>query len=1405
MISKTRSLEVSDPPKRHCDELEYEDECDDNEYLYELEQEVQRETHVWAHAPCDDEFDKLHVLACLQEAAENDDIASEPTATTASLEVCAQDKLRRALRSIRTASRAQNGLQGWSRGGLFPPVCIKTIRIKEPRLATFDVTRKQCATDGSTVEFAPLPDGTTVISMGMGGMKTVRLIEFVELMKLPTVFISARRNLANMLESKLESMRVHNYLEVPEGKTVGEWCNHTCVIISTEQVDKLSSCIETYSGGILVIDEVCTVADSIRRGGTTVRWPEHTIIALRKLSQTCRYTILMDADVDYDGKTEAFMRCIAPMRDVRHFQGTHPAMERTLFVGFRGQKHVHSERFKDWKDLCLYRARDARRKGKPNRVFYGGSTPKEVVDQTKAAEKLGVRCLPTGYHGKMSDGVRKEHFRDPNAMMEQYDFIATSTVMAVGTDLDLKFSHAFFETRRGQAMSELPCNQTMAQLTGRPGRSVEKPLDDVVLGGVMYKSAMFMLIGVGAPEVTDEELEEALSDARVDRVDRKFRALAKDERAVLDAMRDADQSARAEFMRSYGLQVQLPNTSGDSRASFAPVTTASEPSLENDIADLLRWNVVSHRDQYETHARSMLELLVLPTRGYTIVEMPDLPDAERAELAAYRTAATTVVAGPALSKDEKWGRIANTVERYETVRDEVVRNELLAQFWADCCGFIEKRERVDSPSARVQAYREVWGVLRHLREFVSNKLYNELYSDKDRHNVLNRALMRFLPLDVLQRDYVDSQDRGKVGGAMSHASLPAALKLQMLQELSDVLKLDSTERLLTPQTFNKESAWVAAHNRLQLEDTAPVADVSMRDRARQCAIKMGCSHIKSGPRGTTLSVVVETVLRQQCAMKTIKQAGKRKVREEDRATRTTVEFLRTEEVAQGCAENMLVYCKQLREYGASADEAYVPASEYRSRIEKAKSSFAEDAHLRELSLDLQFGTVVAAPLVFDISPYNPMVMYEPIDADALRRLLVDLQLDERERRTAADALECEILSLNCLGNSADTANRLLDQLLKQESAHKLLAQLSTELSSADEDGRRTRRVQYAQGRDQRCRPANTPTFRDAKNESRPTTLQGMFSDLRAALTGRFLFDIDGVHSGPTLMLEMAHRAGYDIGRDESLRSVRDCIDHREEWMRIVAAHHGVEPHFVKRWSTALINGAGYKRLLADTGLREDAVCEPSRVVPLIDALEQLRHGLLNSERYRQEAARLQGECETKIQVFSKLIFQLENEALHTIVKAVRKMNRDVVGEDAFDERPARRRDVGALVFDGAMLELEPEVRARGEEAVERDVNRALRESGFVRYCVKIKPNFGRQDDAIQLMEDGRAALKEALAMYPEVRMAVERVHDEEWLSAVHSEVHESDMDIETHEECDIEKYDSEMHNSDNSDDSDDCW
>ena len=1370
--------------KRQCVALEY--ECE-NEYDYELEREIENETRALARE--DDEYEQLartcdeyydahsSERAPSEYSKECEDVASESTASTVPLEASTQEKLRRALRSIRPASRAREGLQGWARGGLFPPVRVTTIRIEEPQLARFDETRTQYASDGTEVEFAPLVNGTTVISMGMGGMKTVRLVEFVESKRVATVCVSGRRNLAHMFATKLKDVR--NYLDAPEGESVAEWCNHARVVISIEQVDKLLAHIETYRGGILVIDEVCTVADSIRRGGTTVRWPERTIMALRRLSETCKYTILMDADVDYDGKTEAFMRCIAPMRDVRHFQGTCPAMQRTLFVGFRARKSTaHSERFNDWKDLCLYRARDARRSGKPNRVFYGGSTPKEVVDQIKAAEKLGVHCLPTGYHGKMSDKVRKEHFRDPNKAMEPYDLVATSTVMAVGTDLDLKFSHAFFETRRGHAMSELPSNQTVAQLTGRPGRSLERPLDDLVLGGVKYNSAMFMLMGVGVPEVTDEELEEA-DDASMDRVDRKFHVLAKDERAVLDAMRDADQSARAEYMRAAGLQVQLPSTSGDSRACYAPVAIASEPKLENDIADLLRWNVVSHKDQHEAHARSLLELLTLPTRAYRILEIPELPDKERAELAAYRGEETSSAPERVLSDDEKWGRITSAVERYAAVRDELIAMQVVAEFWADCCGYVERRDGVarSSPDARVHAYCEVWGVLRRVREFVSEELYVELYHDKDRCNVYNRALMRFVPLEILKSEYVELQERGKVGDTMSQASLPASHKLEMLQELARVLKLDSAEQLLTPQTFDaRNSVWVAVHNRLQLEDPALHEDVSVRERARECAVKMGCKSIRSGARGTTLLGVVENVLKQQCAMKVAeKRAGKRKGREDERATRTTLELLRSDEVAPGCAQSMLVYCRELREYGASADDAYVPASEYASRIERARRSSAQDARLRELSVP-QFEdtpSVLAPPLVFDVDAYDPMVMYEPIDADALLKLLENLKLDERERRAAVHALGLEMLS-----RDSSEAKRLRDQLLKLESAHMLLARLDTELSEPDEDGRRTRRVQYKQSSESRCRPTNVRTFKDAKGEPRSTTLQGMFSDLRAPLTGRFLFDVDGVHSGPTLMLEIAHRAGYDIHGDESLRNLRECIERRGEWTRSVAAHHGVESDLVKRWPTMIVNGAGYNRLLVDAGLREDAERDASRVVPLIEELEKLRRELTGAD---------------EIKVFSKMIFKLENEALQTIVAAVRKMNRDAA-VDAFDERPARRRDVGALVFDGAMLELEPGVRARGEEAVEREVNRALRKSGFVRYCVKIKRNFGLQDDAVPLVEDARAALDEASATYPDVLAAVERVRSEECMQ---SEGHESiEMQSEAHESIESIERSIEMYSSD---------
>eukprot|EP00966_Prymnesium_polylepis_P055416 1281529-Prymnesium_polylepis.1 len=61
--------------------------------------------------------------------------------------------------------------------------------------------------------------------------------------------------------------------------------------------------------------------------------------------------------------------------------------------------------------------------------------------------------------------------------------------MAVGTDLGLKVSHAYFQSMKGDPMQGGPTNEQFAQLTGRPGREARKPLDGLNVDGVDYPGA----------------------------------------------------------------------------------------------------------------------------------------------------------------------------------------------------------------------------------------------------------------------------------------------------------------------------------------------------------------------------------------------------------------------------------------------------------------------------------------------------------------------------------------------------------------------------------------------------------------------------------------------------------------------------------------------------------------------------------------------------------------------------------------------------------------------------------------------------------------------------------------------------------------------------------------------------
>ena len=61
---------------------------------------------------------------------------------------------------------------------------------------------------------------------------------------------------------------LHNYKDLPKGKSLTEWIRHPRVIISVEQVAKLGQWVDLYRHGVLVMDECVTTASSIVNGVT---------------------------------------------------------------------------------------------------------------------------------------------------------------------------------------------------------------------------------------------------------------------------------------------------------------------------------------------------------------------------------------------------------------------------------------------------------------------------------------------------------------------------------------------------------------------------------------------------------------------------------------------------------------------------------------------------------------------------------------------------------------------------------------------------------------------------------------------------------------------------------------------------------------------------------------------------------------------------------------------------------------------------------------------------------------------------------------------------------------------------------------------------------------------------------
>ena len=697
--------------------------------------------------------------------------------------------------TVGVSQRATTGIQPWSRGTGRPDVKVEFVRLDEPKVRKLDGSTTVTTNAGEQISYAPLKFGTTVLEYGKGGMKTVKTIEFAverarnEGQKI--VFETPRRNLAMKLATDLSKrdVNVHNYLEIEGDVSVANWCDHDVIIISGEQIHKLADGpvgLDKFKGCTYVIDEFETLASSF--GGATIWWPMKTMNAQARLAGVATYLILMDADVSIDGKAEAFIKGIAPMKDVRHFQSTGPAMKRTLFAAFSGIGEDASK-YNDRLDLSLYRSREARRNGSPNRTFFGGTTVNQVIRVATQARALGVANL--AYHGKMSEVTRKKHFADADLHMEPYDCISTSTVMAIGTDLSLKCSWGFFTTAKGSPPCGVASMRMLNQLMGRPGRAEANPLDGLTVNGVYYPGAMFVLVH-GLPPLNEPSPGDHGSG--IDRVTRKFKMAQADRQKVLNACAETQRMIASDYDQRNGIALV-----GDDGVAQSLLLHSEAPSIKGAVKEIMAWNDVERRDNYESHVEKNLELWMLPTSRYDIRSFPPLSHEEQGELDAYRQQQLVSPTAPIVVDADTEVSELEPMELYARVREQIEGSPQEGGFWDDCNGLIPKLEmrpdgawgRKPQPETNAMgiACKRVFAALKRVKEWVDPDVFVDLDRDEKPQNIYNRALMRFVPSKDIEDMLINAQTTGHMGQSEIQESLPAANKLPLLNKFAQAMKL----------------------------------------------------------------------------------------------------------------------------------------------------------------------------------------------------------------------------------------------------------------------------------------------------------------------------------------------------------------------------------------------------------------------------------------------------------------------------------------------------------------------------------------------------------------------------------------------------------------------------------------
>ena len=1333
-------------------------------HKYENER-VEEHSDRWDSDAANDDATDDHSFDTQTVEVDNDD---KDTVTKSTSTQTALDALPRGMSDLCLSSvRASNGIQPWDRGpavrrrdgGFFPPlgcVSVDLVRLDEPSLRCFDNTDMVPTTLGPLVPYHPLKNGTTIFEYGKGAGKTWRTIEFITALrrdKQRVLFVTARRNLARKLAADLakQGIAYRNYLDAAEEQvSVGRHCDARVVVISGEQVHRVAlPGTQEFAGGVLVIDEYHTLADSF--GGPTIDQPIETLTALSLIAARVDYILLLDADASACGKGAALLRAIAPMKNVRHFQSTRPATLRTIFVGWsreRRDKKAFDDRF----DLSLYRARQARAAGKPSRVFYGAQIPGDVIKAGQHALTLGIPNKPL--HGRMCEDDRRNAFNDPDGFFADDDLIAISTVGAVGMDLSLKCGSAFFTTFKDNPANPVASLRLLTQLACRPGRSADGRLDPLVVDGVLYEGATFVRISGAPPSDEDDRTTTAnalLTFANApDRNTRKYLASQCETHRRIAAAREADAANRVAYLQS--------STGIDAVLACPPQPVADEvdQSIESNLAEILAWNETERRDNHEAHSLRLFELLSLPTSGCAIKRIPSLSAEERAELDDFRhaPAIAPIVIDPdgdrAISELSAGGR-------YELVRSVVAeRGEV--DFWGDCYSRCCQTHTSRTPATAMDlALEEVWSTLVDIKHFVAPIDYAFLHGDRSRRTMRVRALLRFVPEAHFKNADVRAQNTGHASDVMVHGEVRAAVVVDRLACFAAALGLSSKELLVPVRWTAGDGSWIDAHNRIQQEQATP-ADEAVRAAAVAAAKKL-CAGVRAN---ATIRGCVCTVLAQCCGMVpgTTKNNGLRVTKWGPRGARSceVVVVLAVTEGAPGCAERVLVWSDKLRRKVMAIDfqseeAAYDAQCIEQERQRKLNAIDAEYADYGDTQSTVEFTN--AANFTVANAPYSPLITYEPYDAEALCALLVDLATDSTARAHAVRRLGA-LCAEQPSHPSTPRARVTLAALQRLRDHEEFVATLDRILPPARE-GVRTLKVVHERAVGTsigRRRPKGVVMHSNDGQYPRTVSLAGMPRELRPLLTGRLLVDLDGVASVVHVLLTLAARAGLAATETEALR---DYLDDRVGWHGAVArelllnAHGAIDEAtvapliaHVKRWPPAFAHGSGLTQRLADAGLDTDTK-PPPRVVRLLRSFRRLRvllevanETFLRRHEVRRRAEGVADDA-ARTSAWSLLLESVEDEALSISVTATRRLNREAVGGAAFDALPVAERDVGALIFDGHMAALREGVEVADVVAA---INSDLSTQGF-RYVVAKKDNAWRGIEGVSAVAEGRAALVEA--------------------------------------------------------------